>query len=70
MNNPSTRPNDNMVANVPWGTPFDSWTDRQVERGLAYLDGTLEKTPHGEGAEFFPNITKALAREARERGMD
>jgi hypothetical protein len=41
---------DGMVANVPWGTPLERWTDRMIERGLTHLDS------EGEGTEMFPRL--------------
>lgn len=61
---------DGMVVNCPWGTPLEEWSDKMVERGLRYLAGDLEKGPDGEGAEFFPNLFRALGDEARERGIE
>lgn len=61
---------DGMVANCPWGTPLDRWSDRMIERGLAYLAGDLEKQPDGEGAEFFPTLFASMGAEARSRGLD
>jgi hypothetical protein len=61
---------DGMVANCPWGTPLDRWSDRMIERGLAYLAGDLDKTPDGEGWDFFPNLFRAMGDEARGRGIE
>ena len=61
---------DGMVANVPWGVPLERWTDRMIERGLLYLAGDLDKAPDGEGADFFPNLFKAMGDEARSRGIE
>jgi hypothetical protein len=59
-----------MVVNVPWGEPFENWNDRMIERGLRYLDGSLDKGPDGEGSEFFPHTLKALGDEASARGIE
>jgi hypothetical protein len=63
---------DGMVANVPWGTPLDRWSDRMIERGLIHLAGGDEKAKitDGEGADFFPNLFKAMGDEARARGIE
>lgn len=60
---------DGMVANVPWGQPFERWSDRMLERGLKYLDGSLDKTPNGEGEDIFPNIYNAMGAVAAGRGL-
>jgi hypothetical protein len=60
---------DGMVVNVPWGTPIEQWSDRMIERGVRYLDGSLEKAPDGEGRTFFPNLFHSLTEEAASRGI-
>lgn len=57
---------DGMVANVPWGQPFDRWSDRMIERGLKHLDD--EERERGAGG-FFPAIYNALGAEAAGRGL-
>lgn len=61
---------DGMVANVPWGYPLERWSNRMIERGLLYLAGDLDKVPDGEGAEFFPNLFRAMGDEARTRNIE
>jgi hypothetical protein len=61
---------DGMVANVPWGTPLDRWSDRMIERGLRYLDGSLDKVPDGEGADMFPNLFASMGAEATRRRIE
>jgi hypothetical protein len=54
---------DGMVANVPWGTPLERWTDRMIERGLTHLDS------EGEGTEMFPRLFASMGAEATKRGI-
>jgi hypothetical protein len=56
---------DGMVANVPWGTPLNRWTDRMIERGIDYLRGE----DHGSGLAFFPHLYDSLSEQAAERGL-
>ena len=60
---------DGMVANLPWGTPIERWTDKMVERGVKYLRGDLEKMD-GEGYTFFPMTLDRLLDDAERRGID
>jgi hypothetical protein len=53
---------DGMVANVPWGMPFDRWTDRMIERGVTHMDDT-------DGQGFFPKLTLSLNEQAAARGL-
>lgn len=56
---------DGMVANVPWGVPMDQWTDKMIERGIAYM----EDEPV-EAMSFFPHTLARLQEQARERRID
>lgn len=55
---------DGMVAKVPWGTPFERWTDRMVERGLKHLRDDLS-----EGVDY-PHLRARLAELANKRGIE
>lgn len=55
---------DGMVGNVPWGQPFDRWTDRMIERGVRNL------REDDEAGVPYPNLQAALEVEAQERGIE
>jgi hypothetical protein len=61
---------DGMVANIPWGQPLERWSDKMVERGLKYLDGSLDRKLNGEGSTYFPKLFASMGAEARERGIE
>lgn len=54
---------DGMVANVPWGTPFERWTDRMIERGINHLHDDL-----AEGIDS-PHLRVRLGVIAADRGL-
>lgn len=56
---------DGMVANVPWGTPLERWSDRMIERGVRHL----RDEDHGSGLAFFPNLYASLVKVANARGL-
>ncbi len=55
---------DGMAGNVPWGTPFEQWTDRMIERGIDHLRSDLS-----QGVDS-PRLRAALGNIASERGLD
>lgn len=56
---------DGMVANVPWGVPFERWTDRMIERGVKHL----RSEDDGSGLAFFPHLYAHLTDEANSRDL-
>lgn len=54
---------DGMVANVPWGTPLDRWTDRMIERGVRNLREDAEA-----GVEY-PLLQRSMEQQAADRGL-
>jgi hypothetical protein len=55
---------DGMVANCPWGTPLERWSDRMIERGLAHLHDDI-----AEGVDS-PKLRDAFYAEVERRGID
>lgn len=64
---------EGMQANVPWGQPFDRWSDRMIVRGWQSLNGELRdhrgNVISEDESDMFPNTVGSLYQEASKRGI-